>query len=283
MIRTKITVSLALAAMLLVGAAVPGLADQGTAAPIYLALGDSWAYGQGAADPATDGYAAGLTRALRDDFDCVPAQSENAVDGCARLQLVNLGRPATPTLPGVTAPLVAAEQLPYARSWLERNHDANPVNDVRLITLHVGGNDVSGPIQQACIDGFDAGCITTFIAEMTAFAADLDFVVGDLRAAAGPDVPIVLGTYGNPVPYCSLSDIPGAIDLGWLVLEGTPDGSLPGVHDIVRITAARYGAAVAEVASDLGAGDFVGGSDCLHPSGAGHEKVVESFREALGF
>jgi lysophospholipase L1-like esterase len=192
--------------------------------------------------------------------------------------LINLGRPATETLPGVTATHVAEEQLPIAIPMLERrNHDRIRRNDVQAVTLHVGGNDVSGPIQNACIGGFTQGCVITWIGEMAQFEADLDDVVGELRRAAGEKMPIVLGTYDNPVPYCSLAAIPGAVELGAAVLEGTPDGSLDGVHDVVRRVAERYDAEVAEVFGTLGEGDFVGGDDCLHVTDSGHGKVADAF------
>lgn len=262
--------------------AAPGLAES-ESAPIYLALGDSWAYGQGATDPATAGYVAQLHGSLQEDLDCIPAEPEQVPDGCERLQLVNLGRPGTATMPGVTAPAVKAEQLPIALELLARNHDDNPVNDVEVITLHVGGNDVAGPIQEACIGGFTDQCVAVFIAEMTALQADLAEVVGILRAADG-DVPIVLGTYDNPVPFCDLAGIPGASQLGDLVLEGIPGTGIPGVNDIVRGVAAAFGAEVAEVFGDLdSAGDWVGGSDCLHPADSGYDKVTDAFEEALGF
>jgi lysophospholipase L1-like esterase len=277
----------ALAASLLLastGLALPARAGTGTVPglPVYLALGDSWAYGQGAADPSTGGYVPQLLSALQADLDCLPARSGNAADGCKHLQLVNLGRPATATLPGVTAPLVAEEQLPVALPLLQaRNHDKNPRNDVDVVTLHVGGNDVSGPIQLACIGGLTLECLQTFVFEMATFEADLRNVVEQLRAAAGPDTPLVLGTYDNPVPFCDLGAIPGAALLGALVLEGAPDGSLDGVHDVVRRVAADYGASVAEVFGELGAGDFVGGPDCLHPTDTGHDKVTDAFGAVL--
>ena len=112
---------------------------------------------------------------------------------------------------------------------------------------------------------------------MAAFDADLRDVVGPLRTAAGPDTPIVLGTYDNPVPYCFLAGLPGAIELGALILEGTPDGSLDGIHDVIRRVAADYGAEVAEVFGQFEGADFVGGGDCLHPSSTGHDKVTEAF------
>jgi lysophospholipase L1-like esterase len=195
---------------------------------------------------------------------------------------VNLARPATDTLPGVTAGAVAAEQLPTAIPMLEsRNGDKNPRNNVEVITLHVGGNDVSGPIQTACIGGFSFECQVTFFTAMATYEAELDYVVGALRNAAGADTTIVLGTYDNPVPYCFLKDVPGAIQLGAVILEGTPDGALDGVHDVVRRVAARYNADVAEVFGRLGADDFVGGADCLHPTNTGHDKVTEAFQAAV--
>lgn len=213
---------------------VPGL-------PVQLALGDSWAQGQGSGDPATAGYVAQLQDELRTDLDCLPASSANAKDGCKHLQLLNLGRQGTDEMPGVTAPLVLEEQLPIAIPLLEaRNHDSNPRNDVEVVTLHVGGNDVSGPIQQACLGGFTLECLTTFVTEMATFEADLHAVVAPLREAAGPTTPIVLGTYDNPVPYCWLGSIPGANELGALLLEGMPDGSLDGLHDVIRRVAASY-------------------------------------------
>lgn len=250
--------------------------------PVYLALGDSWAWGQGPADPATEGYVPQLQQELRVDLNCSPARSAKAKGGCKHLQLLNLGRPGTDEMPGVTAPIVADEQLPIALPLLEaRNHDRNPRNDVELVTLHVGGNDVSGPIQQACLGGFTPECVGTINSEMAAFDADLRAVVEPLRAAAGPDTPIVLGTYDNPVPYCFLAEIPDATQLGAVLLEGTPDGFLDGIHDVIRRVAADYDAEVAEVFGQFEGADFVGGEDCLHPSATGHDKVTEAFNSIV--
>jgi lysophospholipase L1-like esterase len=225
-----------------------------------------------------------LHASLQTGLDCLPAKSENAADGCKHLQLVNLGRPGTATLPGVTAPAVAAEQLPVALPMLEaRNHDANPRNDVEVVTLHVGGNDVSRPIQEACLAGFGPECVGTILTEMATYEADLRVVVSQLRAAAGEDTPIVLGTYDNPVPFCALAPIPGAIELGAIVLEGFDPLGIDGVHDILRDVAADYDAEVAEVFGQITSpGDWVGGEDCLHPTGSGHDIVTGAFEDALG-
>jgi len=259
--------------------------------PVYLTLGDSWGYGEGATDPATSGYAAVLVGTLAEDLDCSPARSENAVDGCKHLQHLNLARGATETLPGVTAPIVASEQLPVAIPMLEdRNGDRNPANDVEAITLHVGGNDVTGPIQAACIYGMNPTCAGVWMTEMAQFEADLQAVVGPLRSAAGDETPIVLGTYDNPVATCWLFDAfgPSAVFLGDMLLEGSPgfvDGQLgvhlDGIHEVVRRVASENGAQVAESFGTLAPGDFVGGTDCLHIKDSGHQKVAATFAAIL--
>ena len=258
--------------------------------PVYLALGDSWAYGQGAADPATGGYAALLAEELEEELDCSPSRShkkDKRDRDCERLQYVNLARPGSATQPGVTAPIVASEQLPIAIPMLKaRNGDKNPVNDVEVVTLHVGGNDVSGPIQAACLGGFNAECVGTWMYEMGTFETDLRAVVGPLREAAGPDTPIVLGTYDNPVATCWLGQTFGsdAVMLGAMLLEGTPDGfpiPLDGVHDVVRRVAADYDASVAESFGTLAPSDFVGGQDCLHMTDSGHDRVADTFEDVI--
>lgn len=272
-------------ALTAVGLAAPVAADseEVPGLPMYIALGDSWAFGQGAENPSADGYVAQLRQAIRTEFDCLPAESDEAADGCKHLQLLNLARPATDTLPGVTTPIVASEQLPVALMALEsRNRDSNPRNDVELITLQVGGNDAFEPIVTACLQGFSPVCQTVFENVMGTYAVQLNSVVGQLRAAAGPETPIVLGTYDNTVPYCYLGAFQGAKELGDLMLEGSADGQIPGLHDVVRLTAANYGAVVAEVFGQIDPGNFVGGSDCLHITTGGHTQVAQAFRTALG-
>lgn len=283
---SRLVVALVLAALATTFFAVPVVAgpDLVPGLPVYLALGDSWAWGQGADDPATEGYVPQLADALREDLDCLPARSADAADGCKHLQLLNLARPATAELPGVDAQAVITEQLPVAVPLIEmRNQDKSRRNDVEVVTLHVGGNDVFQPIADACLAGFSEACVVTIVTEMAFFEGELEVVVGQLRAAAGDDTPIVLGTYDNPVPYCFLGQIPGASDLGAVVVEGTPDGALDGINDVVRRVAADYDAEVAEVFGTFTAEDFVGGLDCRHPTASGHDIVTEAFLGALGF
>jgi GDSL-like Lipase/Acylhydrolase family len=173
-------------------------------------------------------------------------------------------------------------QFPQAIPLLEsRNGNRNPRDDVELVTLHIGGNDVTGPIIAACVGGTTPPCLQVIEAEFAAYRSDLDGALSTLREATGDDAPILIGTYDNPIATCNLAAIPGAVQLADLVLEGGP-GVPQGLHDIMREVAARCDVRVAEVFGDLGPQDWVGGADCLHPDDSGYDEVTDAFLEVFG-
>ena len=244
--------------------------------PVQLSLGDSWAFGFGAAVPSEGGYVPRLHTALQEEYDCSPAASEESQDGCKQLQLVNVA------VGGATTPTLIQNQLPGATELLEsRNGDDNPANDVEVVTLHIGGNDVTNPIIAACLGGLTSSCLGVIQAEFAAYSSDLDQALSALRSAAGPDARIVIGTYDNPIATCFLGAVPGAVQLANVVLEGLAPFVPQGLHDIMRDIGADYGVEVAEVFGDLGPQDWVGGNDCLHPDDSGYEKVAAAFVEVL--
>ena len=242
--------------------------------PVMIALGDSWPAGAGAT--AGNDYVTLLHGALKDSYGCLPARSERAAKKCKQLQLADLA------VGGATTPSLIAGQLPAALELLEdRNSDRNRRNDVEIITLHIGGNDVVGPVLAACLGGLSPSCVATLQAELAAYRADLEQLLSTLRDAAGPDTAIVIGTYDNPIAACSLGAIPGAVGLGALTLEG--GGPIAaGLHDVMREVAAAHGVLVADVYGRLEPADWVGGSDCLHPRDSGYAKVVSAFLQTLG-
>ena len=192
-----------------------------------------------------------------------------------------------PGQPGVTTQVLIDEQLPEAVTMLRtRNHDANPRNDVEVVTMTVGGNDIFGPVTSACIGPDPSGCSAAIAASFAAFAANYSSILAQLRQAAGPDTPIITMTYYNPLPYCFIGQSnPAAGAFADWFLEG---GTLPGVgtlpmgfNDLITAISAQYGARTADTFGDLGAGDLVGGTDCLHPTRAGHTKIAADFVEAL--
>ncbi|MGH2992593.1 MAG: SGNH/GDSL hydrolase family protein [Solirubrobacterales bacterium] len=276
--RTPSIVLVTMALLVAAVSAAPAAAakpDTVPGQPVQLSLGDSWAFGFGATAPAENGYVPQLHRELQERYDCLPAIAEEARDHCKQLQLVNLA------VGGATTPTLIQRQLPDATELLEsRNADANPRDDVEVVTLHIGGNDVTNPIIAACIGGLSAQCLQTIQAEFAAYRSDLDQALSALRAAAGDEARIVIGTYDNPIATCFLGGVPGAVQLADLVLEGGPP--VPqGLHDIMRDVVGDHGVEVADAFGDLGPEDWVGGQDCLHPDDSGYEKVTEAFLEVL--
>jgi lysophospholipase L1-like esterase len=276
---------------------VPGL-------PVYLALGDSVANGQASAPAIVDyattvagwranGYVAQLDAVLKDRLNCLPAASTHARTGCTQLQLLNLARSGVPAMDGqpakggVTTQTVIDEQLPTALPLLRaRNHDANPRNDVEVVTITVGGNDIFGPITSACLGADPTGCPAAIQGAFSAFSGRYATILSELREAAGPTTPIVTMTYYNALPYCYIGQAnPAAGAFANWFLEG---GTLPGLgtlsvgfNDLIRGISAQNGAKVADTFGTLGAGDYLGGADCLHPVRSGHTTIAADFVDAL--
>lgn len=246
------------------------------ASPLQLSIGDSWGYGYGASNPAQTGYVPLLYQQLKAGFDCSP--SPNPKDkGCKKLELSNI------SVPGATTPTMIAGQLPAATAVLQqRNGNNNPRDNVEVVTVSIGGNDVVNPILGACLGGLTPACAGVIASEFAAYQSDLNQALGALRTAAGPDARIVIGTYDDGISQCYLGGIPGAPQLATLVLEGLPMTPFPGgIHDIMRAVGAAHGVEVAEVYGDLSPGDWVGGSDCLHPNDSGYAKVADAFADVL--
>ncbi len=229
-----------------------------------MALGDSVAAGVGAQPPATEGYVPQLHDRLAAEVPCGDGQAL----GC-RLELLNIAEP------GATTITLLARQLPRAVTLtMQRRATATPIDDVRLITLTVGGNDAFGPILQACSSDPQApSCATTIATVVTAVATNLREILSGLRAAAGPDTTIAVMTYYNPLPACALT---AQTPLADLVLEG--GGPVPtGLNDIIRGQAASHNAVVAETGPLIDVHDLVGGRDCLHPNTSGHHDIGAAF------
>lgn len=261
--------------LLIAGLVIPARAANASdipGQPVQLELGDSWTYGDGAADPITAGYAGLVFGHNVEALDCSPASSESAKGGCRHLQRVTLARPGTGDRPGVTTDAFIEEQLEVAVALLDsRNGDANPHNDVEVVLMSVGGNDVSGPVLAACLEGLSQGCLGVIKGRLAHVEANLDEILARLTGAAG-ETEIVITGYDNAIAHCPLGDIPGAAELGALVLEGHPALGMAGLNTVIEDSASRYGVDVAETFGLLGAGDWVG--DCLHPNDSGYAKIA---------
>lgn len=245
------------------GTAAPVTATSGppTDAPIYLALGDSLAVGVGATDWRRGGYVPRLLDLLNDDR------------GGAPLQLVNVGRSGAGTLS-----MIEGGQLAEAVAMIDaRAATASRGDDVQVITVGIGGNDGFGLV--ALCDGVvDDACLVMAAVRIRDVQKNLLFILETLQAAAGPDVPIAVMTYYNPLVHagCPLHEFKL---IGDVVLEGEEAlGLSAGVNDEIRAAAVAAGVAVAEIGT-LSEGELTG--DCLHASDPGHARIAQAFRGAL--
>lgn len=238
--------------------------------PVYLALGDS--YGFGAGTPREDklGYVPVLHRSLK-TVDC----REGPQEVCPHLELVNM------SVPGATSSSLIANQLQPALDLIvERNTDADPDNDVVLVTVTIGGNDLFNPVLAACSGGASPACAQTIATIFGTLSNNLTIILGMLRNAA-PDTQIVISTYDNPLGACFLAPI---APLANVVLEGGSlnGGALPfGYNDIIRSVAGATQSEVADMFGKLTLDDWVGGEDCLHPDISGYRTLAEIFLDEI--
>ena len=240
-------------------------------APVYLALGDSVAAGVGAEPPP--GYPERLGALLESGYNAAAdkATPNRSVD----FDVVNLA------VSGATTAMLLADQLPAALELIqERRGDRDPHNDVEVITVTIGGNDVFRPVIDACLSGQPpASCQPAVDAVLAAAETRLTEALERLADAAGRRTEVVVTTYYNPIGSCFRSANPVAVPVADAVLEGgTVTGLVAvsvGLNDRIRGAAAGVGAQVTDLYGALGATDFVGGSDCLHPTAAGHQEIAE--------
>jgi lysophospholipase L1-like esterase len=214
------------------------------------------------------GYVPVLASELADARNC----GEGQALGC-RLELDNR------SVAGATTVSLISGQLPGAVALLEeRNQNSTPVDDVRLITITIGGNDVFTPVIAACAGGFSTACQATVAAQFAQVRTNYATIMGQLRTAAGPATTIAVMTYYNPLPNpgCRFTSL---TSLGDLVLEG--GGPLPsGLNDIIRQQAAAFGAVVVETGAIVAPTEVQ--PDCLHPNTAGHADIATAFLDAVG-
>lgn len=162
-----------------------GSACSGTEKPTYLALGDSYATGVGASSKAA-GYVPLFHSFLEGDM------GEN-------ISLRNLAVSGE-----TTTSMIAEGQFGKALAELRfRNHDSSPKNDVFVVTIDIGGNDIRDLAKegQPCAPPAgitDAACTSAVSETIQETEQNLAAILHSLRVAAGPDVRILVFDYFNP-------------------------------------------------------------------------------------
>ncbi|HJQ94542.1 MAG TPA: SGNH/GDSL hydrolase family protein [Acidimicrobiia bacterium] len=251
---------------LVLGAALPANAAT-PEGPVYLALGDSQAFGVGAPREDRLGYVPVLSRWAH-AVDC----GEGPPEACPLLELVNL------SVPGATSSTLIASQLPQAVALIaDRNTDANAPNDVVLITVTIGGNDLFEPVVGNCSGGPSPSCVQVIQNVFATYAANLRLILGTLRSVAGPEAAIVITTYDNPLGSCQLATLAPLADA---VLEGGAGISV-GFNDLIEAVATATSVEVADTFGQLESQDWVGGADCRHPDNSGYHEIASIIRDVI--
>ena len=263
--------------VLLGGGAAPAAAapegPEGFGDPVYLALGDSVPAGV-ALGPGEPDHTTLLAGLLEQGYN--PAADRATPGAAVGFDAVDL------SVPGATTATLLGSQLEPALDLIAlRDANLDPFDDVEVVTVTIGGNDLFGPAVRACIaTATPVGCQATVETALAGVEQRLGTILGALTAAAGRDTEVVVTTYYNPIGSCFLSGLkPAAATIADVALEG---GSLPGVlvleaclNDVIRSVAAAAGTQVAELYGELEAGQYVGGRDCLHPNASGQAEIAD--------
>ncbi|MDQ6833077.1 MAG: GDSL-type esterase/lipase family protein, partial [Chloroflexota bacterium] len=193
-------------------------ADDSTAIR-YVALGDSYAYGVGASDPASHGYVGQFAAAL-------------IVSARTTVTTLDLADPGA-----TSADLIGdyATRGSQGQSQLARAVQLLGAGGVNLVTLDIGGNDILRLLHAG------NACADTAIVSDTCLAAVQDALLGStsvnmpriltaLVAAAKPGTRIIVLTYPNPYSVGTNS-----------VIEQRTNAAVQGLNTIIMgaVTAAQ--------------------------------------------
>jgi lysophospholipase L1-like esterase len=234
---------------------------------LYLALGDSLSEGIAASDPKRTAW--------------VPLV---AIGLGAEYELLNLG------VAGHDSEELI-EEGPLDRALGEiaaRASDATPNNELAIVTLEIGGNDlldlydslvltgdcpsVGEALQrQECVDGLRGA--------LDEFGPNLGATL-DALAAAAPGVPIYLMTLYNPFS----GGAPVLDQIGALALEGQAGTPFPeGLNDIIRQRAAAHAGVVLVEWYELFLGqqrNYIS-QDLIHPNDTGYRVMADAVLAAI--
>jgi len=231
----------------------------------YLALGDSIAVGQGASSEIKDGYVALFHSHLGQQTGKTVSLRNLAVSG------------------ETTASMIAEGQLAKALAELRfRNQDDHSDNDVVVITLTLGANDLLGLAQpgQPCeppVTATDSACQTAVSDAMKGLSANLGATLRTLRVSAGPNVPIFVTAYYNPFAG---TNSPLEAVAGQAVLLLNEQINRVAADPLIDAEVVETADAFEGRVSDLTHAASEGNDP--HPNDAGHKVLAELLIDAYG-
>jgi lysophospholipase L1-like esterase len=259
--------TLSLVAVVLAGV-TNGAAAASPATRVYIALGDSLAYGIGASDRTRTAYVPLLFPYFQQP------RAENV------RVLHNLSRPGE-----TSDSFIAGGQLALAVAAI-----ADPTTDTRVVTLDIGGNDllflISGPPCQS--DPGGALCQALVAEQLRKFAINYAVILEALSSALERDPgkeTLFVMTYYNPYggtghPYEPFAD--GVLLGSDLAIDCSAPAGDPraGLNDLIACIGAASGAVVADVYPAFGDRALelthIARGD-VHPNDAGHALIAQTF------
>jgi GDSL-like Lipase/Acylhydrolase family len=240
---------------------------------VYLALGDSLAWGDGASVPTHTGYVPRLA-----------GYFHGASHGGAA-ELVNLG------FRGETTGTLLSTRLPEALAII-----ADPATDTRVVTISVGGNDlldlINDPTDPCRVDASSSECQALLGAAMAGVATNTYLILGALQSELakdpGNEKVFVLLPYnafdgtGDP-----LEALIGVAMRGQDMAIDCPANGNPvnvGLDDILGCTAAAFGDVVVDSYPLFEGRTFelthMGEGFNVHPNDEGYEVIAKAHRVA---
>ena len=247
------------------------VAPAGPQETLYIAMGDSLAWGDGASVPERNGYVPRLA-----------GYFSGAMNGGAD-RLINLA------VRGATTSDLRATQLGDAVALI-----GDPATDARVVTISIGGNDlldlINDPNDPCLVDATSPACQFLLFTAMGSVATNMPVILGSLQAALledpGTESVFVLLPYnafsgtGHP-----LESLIAAVMLG---VDGTVDCTVDvsqyGLNDILGCTAQATGAVVVD-AYPLFEGHILelthmGEGFNVHPNDDGYAVIAKAHRNA---
>jgi lysophospholipase L1-like esterase len=268
--RFAIVPALALAVGLIASPAAAAESDT-----VYLALGDSLAWGDGASDPATTAYVPLLANYFS---GATHGDAKNAVNLAIR---------------GENTGSFMAGQLNAAVATI-----LDPSTDTRVVSLSIGGNDLldllNEPTDACVINPGSVDCQLGLAQALNGVASNYPTIMGTLAFALaqdpGTEKVFVLTLY-NPFGGTA-SPFEGAVDQGLLGIDLTVDCAAAqanpmnaGLNDIVSCTSAFFGATVVDGFQTIGdnalALTHIGDPGFnIHPNDDGYAAIAKAHRRA---